>query len=83
MFKVLEEKTGIANSYVNVDNVYDITRELNNNLTDKQPPWVFQTWLEYDNRSTMDIISEMRCVRMMTNFDSPDKAREKKIFVER
>ncbi|VDN29393.1 unnamed protein product [Cylicostephanus goldi] len=78
MFKVLAEKTGIANfSYVNVDSVYDITRELDNNMTDKQPPWVFQTWAQYENSSTLDIISELRRVRFMTNFDSPDKAKVK------
>ncbi|CAJ0603750.1 unnamed protein product [Cylicocyclus nassatus] len=76
MFKVLEENTGIASfSYVNVNKIYDITRELTNNLTDKQPPWVFHIWPQYNNRSTLDIISEMRRIRMMTKFDSPDKAK--------
>ncbi|CAJ0603752.1 unnamed protein product [Cylicocyclus nassatus] len=76
MFKMLEEKTGIANfSYANVNKVYDITKELYNNLTDKQPAWAFQRWPKYGNRSTLDVISELRRIRKISKFDSPDKAK--------
>ncbi|VDM72869.1 unnamed protein product [Strongylus vulgaris] len=76
LFQFLEEKSGIANfSYVNVNKIYDVQRELTNNMTEKQPAWIFQTWPQYGNRSTMDIISELRPIRMMTKFNSPQKSK--------
>ncbi|VDL81984.1 unnamed protein product [Nippostrongylus brasiliensis] len=76
MFQFLGNATGIANfSYPNVNKVYDIQRELNNGMTAKQPAWVFKNWTQYDNRSTMDIITELRTYRMITQFNSTEKAK--------
>ncbi|KAK6023941.1 histidine acid phosphatase, partial [Ostertagia ostertagi] len=75
MFKILGEGTGIANfSYKNINKIYDVTRELIHNMTAKQPSWVFKYWPQYNNRSTMDIITELRTIRMITKFNSTEKA---------
>ncbi|KAE9419129.1 hypothetical protein Angca_004230, partial [Angiostrongylus cantonensis] len=76
MFKFLGERTGIANfSYENVNDIYDIKRELVNKMTKKQPRWVFRRWSKYNNRSTMEIMSELRRIRRITKFNSAAKAK--------
>ncbi|ETN86415.1 hypothetical protein NECAME_16350 [Necator americanus] len=61
LFKLLGEQTGIKNfSYVNVNKIYDVNRELIHNMTERQPAWVFQKWPEYNGSGTMDIITELR-----------------------
>ncbi|VDM64580.1 unnamed protein product [Angiostrongylus costaricensis] len=76
MFKLLGERTGIANfSYDNVNDIYNIKRELINKMTKKQPRWVFRRWSKYNNRSTMEIISELRRIRRITKFNSTAKAK--------
>ncbi|VDM63162.1 unnamed protein product [Angiostrongylus costaricensis] len=68
MFKFLGERTGIANfSYENVNDIYDVKRE--------QPRWVFRRWSKYNNRSTMEIMSELRRIRRITKFNSATKAK--------
>ncbi|EYB99355.1 hypothetical protein Y032_0123g1159 [Ancylostoma ceylanicum] len=75
LFKLLGNETGIANfSYANVNRIYNVERELIHNMTEKQPEWVFKKWEEYDGKSTMEIIGELRRIRMMTKFNSPEKA---------
>ncbi|KAK6045384.1 hypothetical protein COOONC_17111 [Cooperia oncophora] len=75
MFQVLGEQTGIANfSYQNINKIYDIQRELLHGMTEKQPSWVFKYWPQYNNRSTMDIVTELRTIRMITKFNSTEKA---------
>ncbi|XGW27385.1 hypothetical protein V3C99_007748, partial [Haemonchus contortus] len=75
MFDELGEQTGIANfSYKNVNSIYDVNRELIHDMVSKQPPWVFKQWPQYNNRSTMDIITELRTIRMITKFNSSEKA---------
>ncbi|KAK6752588.1 hypothetical protein RB195_003793 [Necator americanus] len=76
LFKLLGEQTGIKNfSYVNVNKIYDVNRELIHNMTERQPAWVFQKWPEYNGSGTMDIITELRRIRMMTRFNSPQKSK--------
>ncbi|KAL6737298.1 hypothetical protein Aduo_010953 [Ancylostoma duodenale] len=75
LFKLLSNQTGIANfSYVNINRIYNVERELIHNMTEKQPEWVFKKWPEYDGKGTMEIIGELRRIRMMTKFNSPEKA---------
>ncbi|KAK5968781.1 hypothetical protein GCK32_013779 [Trichostrongylus colubriformis] len=75
MFQVLGEGTGIANfSYKNINRIYDINRELIHGMTEKQPSWVFKYWPQYSNRSTMDIIYELRTIRWVTKCNSTSKA---------
>ncbi|RCN47924.1 histidine acid phosphatase [Ancylostoma caninum] len=81
LFKLLGNQTGIANfSYVNINRIYNVERELIHNMTEKQPEWVFKKWSEYDGKGTMEIIGELRRIRMMTKFNSPEKAMTNKGF---
>ncbi|VDM63163.1 unnamed protein product [Angiostrongylus costaricensis] len=84
MFKLLAEQTGIANfSYRYVSQIYDVRREtifltllqLVHNMVAKQPQWVFKHWPQYNDRNTLDIISELRQIQRSTKFNSPTKAK--------
>ncbi|EGT57525.1 hypothetical protein CAEBREN_02820 [Caenorhabditis brenneri] len=75
-FSELSKTTGFKNcSYLDINGLFDVQRELIHNMTAKQPAWVSQTWSQYDNRSSMDIITEMRTVRMMNLFNSEEKGK--------
>ncbi|KAJ1350060.1 hypothetical protein KIN20_005767 [Parelaphostrongylus tenuis] len=76
MFKLLGEQTGIANfSYLYVGDLNDVRRELIHNMTEKQPEWVFKRWSEYNDSSTLDIISELHRIQKTTKFNSALKAK--------
>ncbi|KAK6752591.1 hypothetical protein RB195_003795 [Necator americanus] len=76
LFEKLEKETGIKNfSYYNINKVYNVNRELLNNMVEKQPAWVFKRWSKYGGRSTMEIISELRRIRRTTEFNSKKKSR--------
>ncbi|EFP05606.1 hypothetical protein CRE_27013 [Caenorhabditis remanei] len=75
-FSELSLTTGFKNcSYLDINGLFDVQRELIHNMTAKQPAWVSQHWNQYDNRSSMDIITEMRTVRMMNLFNSEEKGK--------
>ncbi|PIC26581.1 hypothetical protein B9Z55_019115 [Caenorhabditis nigoni] len=75
-FSELSQTTGFKNcSYLDINGLFDVQRELIHNMTAKQPAWVSQTWSQYDNRSSMDIITEMRTTRMMNLFNSEEKGK--------
>lgn len=75
-FSELSQTTGFKHcSYMDINGLFDIQRELIHNMTAKQPYWVTQTWPQYDNRTSMDIITEMRTVRMMNLFNSEEKGK--------
>ncbi|KHJ95031.1 hypothetical protein OESDEN_05030 [Oesophagostomum dentatum] len=68
LFKLFENQTGIGNfSFKNIGKIYDIHRELIHNMTEKQPDWVFKTWPEYGNRSTMEIVKELYRIQVITD----------------
>ncbi|CAI2353880.1 unnamed protein product [Caenorhabditis sp. 36 PRJEB53466] len=75
-FSELSKTTGFKNcSYMDINGLFDVQRELIHNMTAMQPDWVYQNWSQYDNRNSMDIITEMRTVRMMNLFNSEEKGR--------
>ncbi|VDM55716.1 unnamed protein product [Angiostrongylus costaricensis] len=43
-------------------------------MREKQPLWIFKRWPQYNDRSTLDIITEMRRVQRITKFNSTAKA---------
>ncbi|PAV81437.1 hypothetical protein WR25_13214 [Diploscapter pachys] len=76
LFKFLENATGIKNfNFEDVDSVYNIQRELWNGLVDKQPSWINQTWPQYNNRTTMDIITELNSHLSQNQANSFEKAK--------
>ncbi|CAB3396564.1 unnamed protein product [Caenorhabditis bovis] len=76
LFATLAESTGLPNlNYTDVNGLYDITRELIHNMTDLQPSWVFRTWPQYDNRTSLDIITEMRAQRMVNLYNTEEKSK--------
>lgn len=40
-----------------------------------QPEWVYKHWPEYDNETTIEIITKLRQYWRISEFDSPEKAR--------
>lgn len=40
-----------------------------------QPPWVYQVWPQFDNETTIGIISNLKKIRRISEFNSPEKAR--------
>uniref|UniRef100_A0A158PC23 Lysosomal acid phosphatase n=1 Tax=Angiostrongylus cantonensis TaxID=6313 RepID=A0A158PC23_ANGCA len=76
MFKLLGEQTGIANfSYTYVSKINDVTKELIHNMWEKQPLWIFKHWPQYNDHSTLDIITELRRIQRITKFNSTAKAK--------
>uniref|UniRef100_A0A0R3S4I2 Histidine acid phosphatase n=1 Tax=Elaeophora elaphi TaxID=1147741 RepID=A0A0R3S4I2_9BILA len=53
--------------------LYDIQREIDHNMT--QPSWVYRVWPQFDNETTLDIISNLKRIRRISEFNSPEKAR--------
>ncbi|VDK68845.1 unnamed protein product [Litomosoides sigmodontis] len=53
--------------------LYNIQREIDHNLA--QPPWVYQVWPEFENKTTIDIIRNLRRIYRISEFNSPGKAR--------
>ncbi|KHJ94920.1 hypothetical protein OESDEN_05147 [Oesophagostomum dentatum] len=77
----LEEEMGYPSfEYHHIGGVYDIHRELIHNMTDKQPEFVFKTWPQYGNRSTMELVEELERSRTMVQFNSAQKAKVKLHF---
>lgn len=75
-FAELSKTTGFKNcSYLDINGLFDVQRELIHNMTQKQPGWVYQNWPQYNNRNSMDIITEMRTTRMMNLYNSEEKGR--------
>ncbi|CAG9535974.1 unnamed protein product [Cercopithifilaria johnstoni] len=52
--------------------LFDIQREIDHNMT--QPSWVYQVWPQFDNETTIDIISSLKRIRRISEFNSPKKA---------
>ncbi|KHJ95029.1 hypothetical protein OESDEN_05028 [Oesophagostomum dentatum] len=76
LFKFFEEKTGISNfSFYHIDKIHEIHTELIHNMTEEQPEWIFETWPEYGNRSTMEIVKELYRIQMITGYNSPQKSK--------
>uniref|UniRef100_A0A915Q1J6 BURP domain-containing protein n=1 Tax=Setaria digitata TaxID=48799 RepID=A0A915Q1J6_9BILA len=46
--------------------------EISHNMT--QPPWVYQTWPQFDSETTINIISNLKRIRRISEFNSPAKA---------
>uniref|UniRef100_A0A158P818 Lysosomal acid phosphatase n=1 Tax=Angiostrongylus cantonensis TaxID=6313 RepID=A0A158P818_ANGCA len=44
-------------------------------MVEKQPQWVFKHWPQYNDRNTLDIISELRQIQRNTKFNSAVKAK--------
>uniref|UniRef100_A0A0N4V495 Testicular acid phosphatase homolog n=1 Tax=Enterobius vermicularis TaxID=51028 RepID=A0A0N4V495_ENTVE len=40
-----------------------------------QPDWVYKRWPEHDNQTTLEIVTELKRIERVSEFDSPDKAR--------
>ncbi|KAL3998045.1 Histidine phosphatase (branch 2) family protein [Acanthocheilonema viteae] len=52
--------------------LYDIQREMDNNMT--QPLWVYQIWPQFDNKTTIGIIRNLKRIRRISEFNSAGKA---------
>ncbi|PAV58550.1 hypothetical protein WR25_01333 [Diploscapter pachys] len=76
LFKFLENATGIENfNFEDADSIYNIQREIWNGLVDKQPSWINQTWPQYNNRTTMDIIIELNNHLSLNQANSFEKSK--------
>uniref|UniRef100_A0A914YZT6 Uncharacterized protein n=1 Tax=Panagrolaimus superbus TaxID=310955 RepID=A0A914YZT6_9BILA len=75
VLKLLATTTGIGNDLTvkKASKLIDITRELAHNLS--QPEWITRRWPEYNNNSTLDIITEIYRIRRIALFDNKKLAR--------
>uniref|UniRef100_A0AC34FK58 Acid phosphatase n=1 Tax=Panagrolaimus sp. ES5 TaxID=591445 RepID=A0AC34FK58_9BILA len=75
VLKLLETTTGIGNDLTvkKASKLVDITREVAHNLS--QPEWITRRWPEYDNNSTLDIITEIYRIRRIALFDNKKLAK--------
>ncbi|KAI1732965.1 histidine phosphatase superfamily (branch 2) domain-containing protein [Ditylenchus destructor] len=60
LFDFLGNVTGVGSgvTFDTVVELYDIVREVHNNLT--QPDWVYKTWPEYGGNTTLNLILEIQ-----------------------
>uniref|UniRef100_A0AC35FJH7 Acid phosphatase n=1 Tax=Panagrolaimus sp. PS1159 TaxID=55785 RepID=A0AC35FJH7_9BILA len=72
---LLATSTGIGNDLTvkKASKLVDITREVAHNLS--QPEWITRRWPEYNNNSTLDIITEIYRIRRIALFDDKKLAR--------
>ncbi|VDD85315.1 unnamed protein product [Enterobius vermicularis] len=73
-FEFLKNVTG----YEKVDfrraaSLNNLNREITHHLP--QPDWVYKRWPEHENQTTLEIVTELKRIERVSEFDSPNKAR--------
>ncbi|CAI4223880.1 unnamed protein product [Auanema sp. JU1783] len=75
LFSFLSTVTGISNfSTVDTFGIYDINRELANNLT-QQPDWVYRRWEQYGGRTTLQIATDIGDSFFVQMYSAPNLGR--------
>ncbi|KAI1732964.1 histidine phosphatase superfamily (branch 2) domain-containing protein [Ditylenchus destructor] len=70
LFDFLGNATGFGPkiTFHDVAKVSNIQKELDHNLT--QPAWAYKRWEEYENKTTLDIVTEIRRIERIAEFNS-------------
>ncbi|KAM3721544.1 Testicular acid phosphatase [Dirofilaria immitis] len=73
-FNFLANVTGYKKvDFKKAASLYNIQREMDHNMT--QPLWVYQTWPQFDNKTTIGLINSLKRIYRISEFNSPGKAR--------
>ncbi|VDN95388.1 unnamed protein product [Brugia pahangi] len=73
-FDFLANVTGYKKmNFKKATSLYNIQREIDHNMT--QPSWVYNVWPQFNNETTISIISSLKRIRRISQFNSAEKAR--------
>ncbi|OZC08952.1 hypothetical protein X798_04039 [Onchocerca flexuosa] len=73
-FEFLANVTGFKKvDFKKAASLYNIQREIDHNMT--QPAWIYQTWSQFNNETTIDIIKDLKRIYRISKFNSSQKAR--------
>uniref|UniRef100_A0AAF5Q0R8 Histidine acid phosphatase n=1 Tax=Wuchereria bancrofti TaxID=6293 RepID=A0AAF5Q0R8_WUCBA len=73
-FDFLANVTGYKKmNFKKAASLYNIQREIDHNMT--QPSWVYNVWPQFNNETTISIISSLKRIRRISQFNSAKKAR--------
>uniref|UniRef100_A0A915A9R6 Uncharacterized protein n=1 Tax=Parascaris univalens TaxID=6257 RepID=A0A915A9R6_PARUN len=74
VFELLSNVTGFEKvGFHEATSIYNIKREVLHNMS--EPFWVFQTWPSHDNKTTLEILEEIKQLERIMEFNSSEKAK--------
>uniref|UniRef100_A0A0M3IHL5 Lysosomal acid phosphatase n=1 Tax=Ascaris lumbricoides TaxID=6252 RepID=A0A0M3IHL5_ASCLU len=74
VFELLSNVTGFEKvGFHEATSLYNIKREVLHNMS--EPFWVFQTWPSHENKTTLEILEEIKQIERISEFNSSEKAK--------